>query len=542
MDAVSSLVAFKDSLKSERQPWEPLYQEVTDFMQPKRASWTTELVPGDNKFDYLHDYTAPWALDQFANGLHSMLTSPLSKWFALQYRRLDDRYQQEQLEWLSIATEVLYDQFNSPYSSFHPAIQEVYTDLGATGYGVLYSEWSDEDASIQYQARFPGECYLVEDQYGRVRGLVRCYKFDISQFVEAYGVEKLPEGDRQALQNGKPPTGKKYEITHAVLPRDHYAMRKFKVAKNLAFGSVRVCKESGPEPLTVGGYQSFPYHVARWGRRTGDVYSNSPGMMALPSARRVNAMQVDLTKIVNRWADPPLQVPDDEFLSPFDLSPGAINYYRTGSGDRIETISGQLGDITPATVMVQNAQQEIVRAFFVDAFMVTGDSNGQNVKATFVNQRRDERFRQLAAALSRVEREFLGSIVDRAFRLCREKGFIPDPPPVEGGPLLVEYTSPITRAQRSETLDGLYQQIEMATAGAQFDPAIMGAFKWDRILSDTARDVWSLPAQWYRSEEEMAELRQQQAQANQAAQAEQESMTARNLAGAIKDVGQAGLI
>ena len=541
MDPTASLLAYKEALASERKPWEPLFQEITDYMQPKRASWTTNLVPGDNKYDYLHDYTAPWALDQFANGLHSMLTSPLSRWFTLQFRREDAIFAQDMQEWLSLATEILYDQFNSALSSFHPSIQEVYTDLGAVGYGVLYSEWADDEKSVQFQARFPGECYLVEDAYGRVKGVIRCYKVDISQFVEMFGVEKLPEGDKQALANGKPPAGKKYEIVHAVLPRDHYAMKKFKVPRTFPYGSVRVCKDCGPEPLTTGGYSTFPYHVARWARRTGEVYSNSPGMMALPSARRVNAMQVDLTKIVNRWADPPMQAPDDEFLSPFDLSPGAINYYRPGSGDRIETITGQMGDISPATVLVQNAQQEIVRAFFVDAFMVTGDSNGQNVKATFVNQRRDERFRQLAAALSRVERELLGSIVDRTYQLCLEKGLIPEPPPVPGG-IRIEYTSPITRAQRSEVLDGLYQQIEMASLAAQFDPSVMGSFNWDRIMSDTARDVWALPGQWYRGEEEMQAIRQQQAEAQQAQALQQESAAVRNLAGAVKDVGQANLI
>lgn len=534
-----NLIKYAESLKSERLPWDTLYQEVADFTLPKRAAFTTDLTPGDNGFDYLHDDTAPWALDQFANGLHAEMVSPLTRWFTLQPRDMTRRLDRATQEWIDDAVNVLYDQFNSAISSFHPSMQEVLTDLGAFGYGTLYSEWAAEDRAVLFQARSPGEIYMVEDQYGRVRGVVRCYQITLTQFIEQYGVERLPETMKQQVASGNIPHGKKFTMHHAVMARAHPVMAQFNIPANFTFGSVRVCKETGPEPLSVGGYDSLPFHVARWGRRTGEVYPGSPGITALPSARRANTIHVDLTEIVNYWARPAIQAPDDEFLSPYDLSPGAMNYYRPGHTDRIEMISGVGGDITPAMGLLEKAQAAISRAFFVDAFLTTADSNGQNVKATFVQQRRDERFRQLASMLSRVEREFLGSIIDRVFAICQEQGLIPPAPsPVT---LDIEYLSPIVRAQRSEQLDGLYQQVELAATAAQFDQSAMQVFNWDNIMQDTANAIFSLPSRWYRSPEELAELREQMAQQMQNEQMRAEAGTARDLAGAIKDVSQAGI-
>jgi hypothetical protein len=539
MDNTANLLAFTESLKSERMPWDTLFQEVADFILPKRASFTTTPAAGDNPHEYLHDDTAPWSLDQFANGLHSEMVSPLTQWFSLQAREVDIRRDRALREWMDYVTTVLYAQFNSAISSFHPSIQEGFTDLGAFGYGALYSEWSATDGAVLFQARFPGEIYMVEDQYGRVRGAVRCYKITLTQFIEQYGVERLPESVKQQVAQGKVAHGKMFEMVHAVLPRQHPVMAKFKVAPRFAFGSVRVCKETGPEPLAVGGYTSLPFHIARWGRRTGEVYPGSPGITALPSTRRANAISVDLTRIINYWAEPAIQAPDDEFLAPYDLSPRAMNYYRPGTSDRIEAITGVAGDINAAISLLDQTKAAIQRAFFVDAFLTTADSNGQNVKATFIAQRRDERFRQLASMLSRVEREFLGGVISRTFDLCVENGLIPQAPTEAG--FDIEYLSPIVRAQRSETLDGLYQQVELAAIAAQSDPSAMQVFNWDNIMQDTARDIYSLPAAWYRSPEELAAIRQQQAEAQQSAQLQAESVAARNIAGAVKDVSQAGI-
>ena len=535
-DDVKAVLAFFESQKAERDPWDPLFQEAADFLLPHKAAFTSKVVKGENRFDELYDDTGTWALEQFANGIHSYMTSPLVRWAGLQIKEKDLRDDPDVMAWRDYAVDVLYDQFNASHSSFHPTLQEIYLDLGAFGYGVGFSEWSEKDQAVLFQSRFPGEIYLIEDQYGRVRGLNRIYKLKAHQFVEAFGIEKMPQSDRDIFE--KTGGGREFEIVHSVLPSDHPVMKRFKIAKKFKYGSVRVCRDKteNNEPLAVGGFKSFPFHVARWGKRAGEVYSTSPGINALPSVRRANAIQLDLIKIANRFADPPTQGPDDEALSPYDMSPGAQNYFRPGTNDRIEGINGVFGDPNFANTILEKAEQSIVRSFFVDAFLTTADSNGQNVKATFVNQRRDERFRQLAAMLSRVERELLGSYIERTFELAQENGKIPPAP--QGVTLEIEFLSPITRAQRSEQLDGMFSLVELAGLGAQFDPTVMNSFKWGEIIKHAGDKVYSLPSAWFKSQEELEQEQQEEAARQQMLEATQ---LAQGLGGAVKDVADADL-
>lgn len=525
-----------DRAKAERKPWDTQYQEVADYMLPRRAAFTHEITKGENRHDYLYDSTAVWALEQFANGLHSMMTSPLSRWFSLQVKDRELQDNQDVRAWLDTVEEILYDQFNSAASSFHPTLQESYTDLGAFGYSVAYSEWSDDDSSVLFQARFPGECYLVEDQYGRVIGVLRDYSMDIDKFVRRFGIEKLKQSEREKYE--KDGSGEKKRILHIVLPRNYPVMASVrnKIASVNEYGSVYLCKEAAEKTLSVGGFRSFPYHVARWSKRTGEVYSTSPGLTALPEARKANTINADLIRFANMQADPPSQAPDDEAIYPYDTSPGARNFYRPGQDGRIEFISAN-GSMEWAERVLERIQQRILQSFFVDAFLTTVDSNGQNVKATFVMQRRDERFRQLASMLSRIEREYLGTVISRTFDLCESRGLIP-PPPVDVANIEVDYLSPIARAQRSESLDSLYQLVELSSLAAQYDPTVMEGINFPTIQQDVGSRIMALPARWFRTAEEVAQRvqgREQQAAEAQAIQ------NAQGMAGAIKDVAQANL-
>lgn len=533
--SVEALLKFAEDQKANRQPWDSLYQDVSDLILPRKANFTAMYQKGNRREDHIWDDMGPWALEQFANGMHAYLTSPLTRWFDIQVANETQRNDSGVLAWKEHVTKTLYNQFNSSISSFHPTVQEVYTDVGAYGYGVAFSEWNAGDSAVLYQARFPGECFLYEDLYGRVRGLVRCYELSADQFVEAFGTKFFDQSDLAAFQAGK--LKKKYYIKHVVLPRTHVLMKDMKIPRRYKFGSVRICQETKEKIIQTGGFRSFPYHIARWGKRAGDVYPTSPAITALPSIRRANVVSLDLLKIANRWADPPTQGPDDEALAPYDLSPGAQNFYRPGTNDRIEAINGVLGDPSWAEKILENTHQSIMRQFYVEAFLTTADSNGQNVKATFVNQRKDERFRQLAAMLSRVERELLSTFVERTFDLAEQNGLIEEAPQAEIE-LDIEYLSPIVRAQRSEQLDGLFPLIEMSGIGAQYDPTVMEVFNWDNIIRDAGTDVYALPASWFHSQEEL-DAERQNAQTMQELQ--QGSEIAQGLGGALKDVADANL-
>jgi Bacteriophage head to tail connecting protein len=70
-----------NSLKTQRQTWESHWQEVADYMLPRKADITKSRSQGDKRTEFIFDGTATHSLELLAASLHGMLTSTSSPWF-----------------------------------------------------------------------------------------------------------------------------------------------------------------------------------------------------------------------------------------------------------------------------------------------------------------------------------------------------------------------------------------------------------------------------------------------------------------------------
>ena len=73
-------------LQEKRSNWESHWQEVSDYMLPRKAEITKERARGDKRHTLIFDATAIHALELLAASLHGMLTSPANKWFSLRFK------------------------------------------------------------------------------------------------------------------------------------------------------------------------------------------------------------------------------------------------------------------------------------------------------------------------------------------------------------------------------------------------------------------------------------------------------------------------
>ena len=84
MDLVTRIISKQESLKSFRTPWENLWQDCAEYVNPNRGDFSTLRYRGDtNRYEKIFDTTAPLANENLASGLHSFLTSPSQRWFVL---------------------------------------------------------------------------------------------------------------------------------------------------------------------------------------------------------------------------------------------------------------------------------------------------------------------------------------------------------------------------------------------------------------------------------------------------------------------------
>jgi hypothetical protein len=247
----------------------------------------------------------------------------------------------------------------------------------------------------------------------------------------------------------------------------------------------------------------------------------------------LNKMSEITIRSAQKQLDPPLMVPDDGFLLPIRTTPGSLNFYRSGTRDRMETL--QIGANNSLGLNMEEQRRAAIRqAFYVDQLLL---GQGANMTATEVLQRNEEKMRLLGPVLGRLQSELLQPLIDRSFALLLRQGAFSTPPEeMQGQDIDIEYVSPLAKAQKMSELQNTLRGVEVMTQLSQIIP-VLEYFDPDKMVSYLI-EVMGMPAQVVRSSDEVAMVRRQQQQAAQAqAEAEaqmQESEIANNLAPFIK--------
>ena len=75
------------TLSDQRKNWETHWQQLADYMLPRRADITKKRSEGDKRTELIYDGTALHAVELLAASLHGYMTSPSVPWFSLGYRQ-----------------------------------------------------------------------------------------------------------------------------------------------------------------------------------------------------------------------------------------------------------------------------------------------------------------------------------------------------------------------------------------------------------------------------------------------------------------------
>ena len=170
--AVAIMHQFK-TLVDQRSNWESHWQQLADFISPRKADITKKRTSGDKRTELVFDGTAIHAAEMLAASLHGMLTNPSTPWFSLRFKDRELDGNDEAKEWLEGVTDVMYAAINR--SNFAEAVHELYSDLVVFGTGVMSIE-KDEQSDLRFSTRHIAECYLAEDAEGRVDTVYRKFK------------------------------------------------------------------------------------------------------------------------------------------------------------------------------------------------------------------------------------------------------------------------------------------------------------------------------------------------------------------------------
>ncbi|MBW1989418.1 MAG: head-tail connector protein [Deltaproteobacteria bacterium] len=504
-----------EQLAEIRTPWESLWQDCADYVLPRKNDITTEQTQGRRRNTKVYDSTAINANRILAAGLQGGLSSPSRPWFRLGLED-EDLVQFDPVKtWLETVERIFTQTFYR--SNFYTQIHECYLDLGAFGTPCVYVE-HDPRKALRFGARHIAEIFIAEDALGRVDTVFRRFgNFTARQAVQQWG-RSVGENIWE-LAEKKP--DQKVKILHAVFPRHdrdpHHPDRK-----NMPWASIYMDLEHR-HIIHEGGYEEFPFMVARWSKNSNEVYGRSPAMDMLPEIMTLNEMRKTVLKAGHKQVDPPIFLPDDGFLGgKVRMTPGSVNYYRSDGKIFVPNfgLNVPLGE-----AMLEDSREQIRAGFFTDLFLAI--IKKRNMTATEVQEIGQEKMLLLGPTLGRLLTEIFDPLFDRAFAILARHGYLPPPPAeLQGRNLHVEYISPLALAQKANEMDAIAQTYQFADLRAQFNPEILDNLDDDANIRKIA-ELSGMSLSGLRPQAMVRKIREARAQA-QAEEMEREAME-RNL-------------
>ena len=519
-DRARVLLKRLDKLAVQRSTWEHHWQEVAEYVVPRKADVTKQRSSGDKRMEQIYDGTAIHAAEMLSASLHGMLTNPSMQWFDLAYLDEDLNTDDEAKEYLEAVTEIMQREFQR--SNFAEQIHELYSDLVTFGTGVMMIDAAPEAQGVRFGARHISECYLSEDQFGRVDTVFRKFKMPVRSVAMMFGAENLGEKMQRKLKRDP------YEevtLVHIVMPRTERDVQRID-ANNKPFASIYI--DPGEKIIIrEGGYDEFPYVCPRWLKSSFEQnYGRSPAMTSLPDAKMINAMSRVTIMAAQKQVDPPLMVPDDGFMLPIRTTPGGLNFYRGGTRDRIEPL--QIGANNPLGLNLEEQRRTAIRAaFYVDQLVL---GQGPQMTATEVVQRTEEKMRLLGPVLGRLQAELLQPMIERVFAVLNRQNRLPAAPEfLNDRDLDIEYVSPLAKAQRQSDVQGIMRLFELLSPLAGIDPGVFDHLDTDGLVRYMLHTL-SIPARVTKGEGEiMRERSQRQEQAAMQQQMNEATQTAEAL-------------
>ena len=273
----------------------------------------------------------------------------------------------------------------------------------------------------------------------------------------------------------------------------------------------------GATHLMDEGFESFPYAISRYVVAPGEINGRSPAMLVLPSLKVLNEEKKTVLKQGHRVVDPVLLAHDDGVLDNFSMRGGALNYGGVSAEGRPLVHTLPTGNIAIGKELMDDERMVINDAFLVTLFQILTET--PEMTATEVIERTREKGALLSPTMGRQLSEYIGPMIEREVDLMMQQQLISPMPDIlrqAAGEFVVEYDSPLSRAQKAEGISGFFRLVDWSRDYVQItgDKRPLDFLDWDAAMPEIARGQ-AVPTRWIKTLDAVMQMRQQQAQAAQ---------------------------
>lgn len=522
------------ALKTERQSWFTHWQEISDYLKPRRGRFlsngnaSSRSQDGTRRNGKVLNGTPVFSSRVLGAGMQAGITSPARPWFRLTTPDPDLAEFGAVKEWLHKVEEIMRQAYAR--SNIYKCLHMLYENLADFATAVVLVEEDAEDMLRGYTLPI-GSFSLANDDRLRVNTVYRETAMTVEQLIEKFGINRVSEQVKRLHE--KCEYDRWIDVVHAIEPR--------RGAQPGALGSAGKpwasywFEANAPEDgkaqfLRESGYDEFPAMCPRWEVNGEDVYGSScPGIIALGDARGLYFLEKKSAAAVDKLVDPPMKGPTSMMRQRASLLPGDITYVDAVTpGQSFQpAMEVQHGAIQVIDSRIDKKEFLIKRAYYADVWVSMLERQGQAPEKTAreIAELHEEKMLQLGPVTEQMQDELLDPLIDRTFAILNRLGHIPPPPEeLQGVELRVEYISVMAQAQKLLSTSGIERVAAFVGNLAAVKVEAADKLNVDAMVDEYAASVGVKPS-LIRTADEVEAIRkaraEAQAEAAQAAQGQQ---------------------
>jgi hypothetical protein len=422
-------------------------------------------------------------------------------------------------KWLQDASEATLAAYN--FSNFYDVITEFVSDAAVPGTANIFAEEEIGKGRIVFTVPHFRECYIAENQYGRVDTIYRLYNLTLRQLADKFGMDIMNAADKGFKKAYEENFHFERQIIHAVFPRSDYDGSRID-AKGKPIASLWVYRSGGQgvasSLLDESGYDWLPFSTWRWRKNSDEWYGRSPAWDAWTSIARSNQEAKSNMMAAQKMVEPPLVIPAD-LRGAVQTGPNGKTYIDNYGGDIRTRAPMPLNQNIqlPFSVDAENKTRQIIDEHFHTPFfqmLLQMTMNKVTASPTQVIEMMGEQAAVLGTRMGNFEGEGLNPIHDRVFEIEARAGRMPPPPQIlldSGGRKIpqIMYQNALSQAQvRLSKVRTIQSGVQMAGQIAQIvGPVAIDKIDVDEVM-DEIFDAAGFPESCIRDEKQVQQIRE----------------------------------
>ena len=514
-------------LQRNRSTLDSLFDDLAWLTHPAQIGFTTTLSPGTERTDHLFDSTALSDRAELAATVESVLLPKDRQWGGAD--ALDPQLMEldSVRRWFDAANSHVHNAIYNASAQFEQATGELFNDVVTFGSAAMFMNERADNSGMFFKSLYMKNVLFAQNAEGKIDTVfLDMVGLTQGMALNQFGSERVSQETRKAVQSGNMEAPA--HITHVVLPQTETTRIAFGIHADVAEPWISIVFDrDAKHVINMSQFVEMPYITPRWLTIPGQAYGFSPGQQALPDIRMANSIKATLIKAGQLRTQPPLMIPNDGFMNPIRLAPGAFIPYDAAFARAFGRMPVQPldvgGNLPIGFELLKQTQDAINRAYHSDTLSLPDKSR---MTATEVMEHRAAFARVMGPALGRLLTEVSRPVYERAFGIELRAGRLPEMPrELDGAQLNYTFFSAVQEAQHMNEVARSMRVFESMMPIAQVKPEVIDNLNLDEMVREIAAVMG--PYRFLNSPEEVQAIREQRAEAQAAqAQAERANMDA----------------